>query len=202
MTVDWTDKVWTWDKDHRQNGREWPAGPWDGEPDKVQWVDEATGLDCLIVRGPMGALCGYVGVPPEHPFSGVHYNACATEATCEGDWGDERHDRHVSPERVLTVHGGITFSDFCVESEKGEGHGICHVAEPGRPEKVFWFGFDCAHFSDVVPAMLAEGVMSYTSLYQHGEYRDVHYVKEQVELLATQLKEFGRGPMLDLGWVK
>ena len=22
----------------------WPAGPWDGEPDKVQWPDAATGL--------------------------------------------------------------------------------------------------------------------------------------------------------------
>lgn len=28
----------------------WPIGQWTNEPDKVQWIDEATGLDCLIVR--------------------------------------------------------------------------------------------------------------------------------------------------------
>ena len=42
----------------------WPSrGPWDNEPDKAQWIDEASGYDCLIVRGGGGALCGYVGVP-------------------------------------------------------------------------------------------------------------------------------------------
>ncbi len=23
----------------------WPRGPWDIEPDKIQWIDEATDLD-------------------------------------------------------------------------------------------------------------------------------------------------------------
>lgn len=41
---------------------EWGAGPWQSEPDKKQWQDPETGLPCLIVRGPPGALCGYGGL--------------------------------------------------------------------------------------------------------------------------------------------
>ena len=44
----------------------WGPGPWQNEPDKRQWQDEATGLPCLIVRNSMGALCGYVGVSEGH----------------------------------------------------------------------------------------------------------------------------------------
>lgn len=50
----------------------WPSGPWDDEPDKVEWIDDATGLACMIARHPFqGNLCGYVGVPDEHPWFGV-----------------------------------------------------------------------------------------------------------------------------------
>ncbi len=54
-----------------------PPGPWRDEPDKIQWQDEATGLACLIVRGPLGALCGYVGVADDHRLHGVDYGECA-----------------------------------------------------------------------------------------------------------------------------
>lgn len=107
-------------------------GPWNDEPDKMQWIDEATGLDCLIVRAPVsGAWCGYVGVPPGHP---LYDNADAAE-------------EHLWP------HGGITFQDFC---EPGEpAYGICHVASAGAVEKPYWVGFDCAHAEDYPPAMEA-----------------------------------------------
>lgn len=55
-------KSWTFPE--RCNRVKWGPGPWDGEPDKMQWTDPATGLDCLIVRNTLGALCGYVGVTP------------------------------------------------------------------------------------------------------------------------------------------
>lgn len=60
---------------------EWGQGPWQDEPDKVQWRDGATGLPCLIVRGPHGAFCGYVGVLDTHPWHRKDYNQC-TAATC------------------------------------------------------------------------------------------------------------------------
>jgi hypothetical protein len=53
---------------------EWGAGPWQDEPDKRQWTDAVTGLPCLIVRGPIGALCGYVGVSSDHPLHGREYD--------------------------------------------------------------------------------------------------------------------------------
>lgn len=107
--------------------RPFPAGPWDDEPDKMQWVDRATGLDCLIVRNNYGALCGYVGVPNGHP-----------QYRQDGDG--------------LDVHGGITFGGLCDETAP-EGHGICHIPRAGRPGDVYWFGFDCAHAGDLVPGL-------------------------------------------------
>lgn len=108
----------------------WGEGPWVGEPDKMQWQDPATGLPCLIVRNSecTGALCGYVGVPPGHPLHGKSYN-----------------DVEVS------VHGGLTFADKC-RPEADDG-GICHVADPGEPDDVWWLGFDCAHAMDLSPHM-------------------------------------------------
>ena len=52
----------------------WPAGPWQSEPDKMQFPDPETKLPCLVVRGPFGALCGYVGIPPSHPLHGRSYS--------------------------------------------------------------------------------------------------------------------------------
>jgi len=51
----------------REGKADWGDGPWVEEPDKMQWQDERTRLPCLIVRGPSGALCGYVGVSEGHP---------------------------------------------------------------------------------------------------------------------------------------
>lgn len=106
----------------------WGPGPWQGEPDKMQWVDWETDLDCLIVRNHFGALCGYVGVPPEHPWHGV----------------DGRDD--------IDVHGGLTYAASCQEGAD-EAEGICHVPAPGRSPDVWWFGFDCGHFHDIMPGM-------------------------------------------------
>lgn len=106
----------------------WPQrGEWDAEPDKKQWSDPDTGLPCLIVRGPSGALCGYVGLPSEHRFHGMDYD-------------------HVGGD--IDVHGGLTFAGSCQEAEDG----ICHVPSPGEPDNVWWLGFDCAHLWDLTPA--------------------------------------------------
>lgn len=159
------------------NKATWGHGPWDGEPDKVQWIDEATGLDCLMVRHDLGHWCGYVGVPPEHPFHGVHYDKC--RLPCEHDhveaW-DYCDDAYIS------VHGGLTYSDFCQEFSGGDhSRGVCHIPEPGRPANVWWLGFDCAHAGDQSPGMPRLGVML------GGTYKDQPYVEQNVRELAEQL---------------
>jgi hypothetical protein len=144
----------------------WGAGPWQDEPDKIQYPDPVTGLPCLIVRNPMGALCGYVGVSEGHP----HYKR-------------EGYDFD------LGVHGGITFTDMCRPGED-EAHGVCHTPGPGEPDHVWWLGFDCAHHMDFVPKMaLALKSLPGDHSWMEGDiYRDISYVKTQIASLAQQLK--------------
>jgi hypothetical protein len=150
-------------------------GPWDDEPDKVQWIDTATGLDCLAVRQSLGAWCGYVGLPPEHPWHGKGYSTCL-DPNCTEEWCYSH-----SPEGAVRVHGGLTFASSCRESDKGEAFGICHVPFEGRPHDVWWFGFDCAHSGDLTPC---RGIS-----FGGDTYRDLAYVKAQCASLAQQLAE-------------
>lgn len=143
-------------------------GEWNDEPDKVQWIDEATGLDCLIHRGPSGALCGYVGLPPGHKF---HGKGCEEVYSYDEDAGCSFPD----------VHGGLTFADSCAEEVRADGGGICHIPEPGRPAEVWWLGFDCAHGGDFCPKYDDKNDFQYSS------YKRLNYVKRQVAELAKQL---------------
>jgi hypothetical protein len=149
----------------------WGDGPWQSEPDKEQFADEATGLPCLVKRSPMsGSLCGYVGVSEGHPWFGKGY----------GDL--EGHDAD-GPD----VHGGLTFADFCQEGP--EEATICHVPGPGEPDRVYWLGFDCAHAWDLSPARAAReresGMPDYPGLMQET-YKTVAFVKAQCASLAAQ----------------
>lgn len=145
----------------------WERGTWDQEPDKVQWIDEVSGLDCLAVRKPNhGAWCGYVGVPESHRYFGKHYDDCGAD-----------------------VHGGLTFAGACEDGAQ-EGEGICHVAEPGRPDKIWWLGFDCVHVGDLAPAhrklALTYGFSDLSSGHE-DVYRTFDYVKAECARLAEQL---------------
>ena len=152
----------------------WSRGEWDNEPDKAQWTDEKTGLPCLIVRGPAGALCGYVGVAEGHRFFAKEYSSCIKDPPCE-----ESCYEH-SPGAALDVHGGITFSDFCAEDRE---QGICHIPAEGEPARVYWFGFDCAHSGDVSPKYDGK----YGRIAEFESYKPLQYVKNQCAELARQL---------------
>lgn len=176
----------------------WNAGPWVNEPDKRQWLDEPSGLPCLIVRGPHGGLCGYVGVSTDHPFHGLSYSATASiDKIVAGKLLNDRgvFDLYESDliagelriEAIISCHGGLTYADGCQHSE----HGICHVVDPGEPDDTWWFGFDCAHAGDFSPAY--EGLYSAASLGMPTgwggvvEYRNVDYVTAECQSLASQL---------------
>lgn len=151
------------------------VGPWTDEPDKVQWVDSDTDLDCLIVRNRWGSLCGYVGVPAGHSLYEVPY---------------QRID--------VDVHGGLTFSDKCADSD--DGTGICHIPFEGRTHDIHWLGFDCGHFSDYQPGMAAmeRKIMpdlapppyaepGYRAHWTIERYRDLGYVMAECASLAKQI---------------
>src|ERR1700742_655501 len=100
--------------------------PWTTEPNRLEF--ENKGFPCLINRNTnMGFLCGYVAVPPEHPWHGKHYDDIEAE-----------------------VHGGLTYSDSC----QGE---IYHVPKEGQSDNVWWLGFDCGHAFDLIPSSASNG---------------------------------------------
>ncbi len=114
------------------------------------------GVPCLMVRNDSGCWCGYAGVAPGHELYG-------------------KEDSDVN----LDAHGGITFAGSC--------HGpICHKAEPGEPDHVWWFGFDTMHAHDIVPAWHGK-LMPFAEVEAGIAYRDLDYVKQEVERLAEQL---------------
>lgn len=142
---------------HNSDRTGWPSGPWDGEPDRVEWRDETTGVPCLAQRGPLGAWCGYAAVPPGHSWHGADYD-----------------------DVPATVHGGLTYADRCRPAV-----GICHVPRPGEPADVWWLGFDCAHAWDVVPGILQYSPALYDR--GDGTYRDLNYVRAECTALAGQI---------------
>lgn len=161
----------------------WGSGPWDGEPDKVVWTDERTGLPCLAVRNDVeGHWCGYAAVEPGHPLHGVNH-------------GDIR----------LPVHEGVNFSKPCREGDYPDwAPVVCHVPDEGKPADVWWFGFDCGHAFDYQPnAHVAYGFPDdlMAGIRKHQVYCTLDYVKECLEGLCIVLSTCGGDPNV-LAWVK
>lgn len=136
------------------NKKAWGQGPWDTEPDTAYWV--SNNFHCMIVRNPLGALCGYVGLSKEHPWYGLEY----------GDL--------IEKENIPNVHGGITYAHI--------GHPKIELPLEQK-ESIYWLGFDCAHAYDVIPAMT-----DWPLSCRQGTYRDINYVKAEVEKLAAALQ--------------
>lgn len=139
---------------HEVDRAGWPPGPWDEEPDRVEWRHRD--VPCLIVRNYSGALCGYAAVTPEHPDHGKDYSDI---------------DEHID------VHGGLTYSGAC----RGA---ICHVPQLGEPDLVWWFGFDCAHVWDIRPACGFDGAVVRDASYRGVEYVRVQVERLAEQLIA------------------
>lgn len=116
----------------------WGDGEWQSESDFC--YRSRLGFGEVIIRHPeMGHLLGYIGVEKGHPLYGKHY--------------DELYDYDFN-DFDLSIHGGWTYSSAPVKKWNGEG---CYPRNPnypaGEPNNYWWFGFDCAHYQDLVPAM-------------------------------------------------
>jgi len=143
--------------DEKIDRSSWGKGPWDHEElDKVIWVDQVTNLDCMMVRNSLGAWCGYVGVPSSHFDHGSNYNGLDYE-----------------------VHGGLTFSESALRVTS-------HVPVAGRPQNLWWLGFDCSHSFDRLP-------YDFGGFASQGAYRTMGYVMLEVGKLAKQVKENEHG---------
>ncbi len=131
----------------------WGSGPWDDEPDEIVWTDVESGYLCAMRRNEMGAWCGYVAVTDKHPAHGIHAQDVGNQLYC---------------------HWGVTYSDFGAPTE--------NPAETETVSNLWWFGFDCCHAYDLVPAF---GCLRNPNL--KDKYRDVAYVKDQINKLVAQL---------------
>ena len=149
---------------------DWPAGPWQDEPDKLQFPDPETGMPCLMVRNRLGNWCGYVGVAEGHP------------------WFERDYD-----ELAVDVHYGLTFAAFCHE-DGDEATDICHVPGPGEVARIWWLGFDTSHGGDYPPSY-GEKLDAYRSSYGGVDdeskwpactYKTEAYVRREVATVAAQ----------------
>lgn len=73
--------------------------------ERETWIDDATGLPCIARKNKYGAWCGYVGVPPDHPWTKLGYDVPAC------------------------VHGGVTYNEPC---DGDPVNGVCHTGPDGR----------------------------------------------------------------------
>lgn len=121
--------------------RKFPPGPWTTEPDHEEWTDEATGLRCVLHRVDWGGfLCGYVGVPDEHPAHGTGYDDLYTEGEEYGP----------------AVHGGLTYAASTAPGCDAQGF--------------WWFGFDCTHYQDLTPSSIASGFPIVNEVYRDVDF--------------------------------
>lgn len=135
----------------------WPAGPWHDEPDRIDWVDPPTGVPCMMRRNDFGAWCGYVAIPPTHPWVNLSRDEMSPSPHC---------------------HGGLTFKDHW-EDWKPENGDRYRDADIGTT--LPWIGFDCHHGFDLGPALSSDHSD------ENRVYRDVQYVTAEVVHLAQHV---------------
>lgn len=134
-----------------------PVGEWTNEKHRYEF--KHAGFNCLILRNSvMFVLCGYVGIPEGHPYYEKDY--------------DKMDD--------INVHGGVTYS--------GDSHMHIRLEEDvGR--ELWWVGFDCCHWKDLMPATFLSAISFLRDKDDNFStiYRNVDWVKKEVESLAEQL---------------
>lgn len=158
----------------------WQRGPWDSEPDHVDWVDDTTGLRCAAWRSrSSGHWCGYVEIPEGHSLHGVGvYDSSPALAAILSKRletavdvgtlglgeliGVMRGELRPCPGEAFTVHGGVTFSGHFDSTSD------------------WWIGFDCSHHRDVTPI---------DTSWCDGDYRSLSYVRGECRELAKQIAE-------------
>jgi len=152
-----------------------PIAAWEREPTDLRFTDDATGLPCAMIRHrEMRTWCGYIGVLHTHPWHRLAYQTPvkapsplinrpvsihelgAINVFCAA--ASAKPEQGIWPIDVLVrCHGGITFSD------------VAYWENEDRAS--WWFGFDCSHGGDYIPALAANYGLA------NGVYRDAEYVQ-------------------------
>ena len=124
---------------------------------------------CVIIGQRMGHRCGYIEIPQDHKYYGVHYEAL----NCDD----------------VDVHGGWTYSSSTTENN--------YPVKTNKDS--WWVGFDCAHYMDARDLDLIKSFgddkltrmyveMEEDSLFRSGEVRTIEYVENELINAVKQLK--------------
>lgn len=156
--------------------------PWNNEPNFAKWI-HPSGLRCLVFRGPLGALNGYVRVPKSKLRKRlINRQRKIQHFAGRFEWLS-RHMHYTAYDSgalsSIDVHGGLTFS----------GRIRCNGCNPITKKREFWIGFDCAHSNDMVPKMVDFFDKGKTTIRPEGVYRNFAYVTKEVNSLAEQLAQ-------------
>jgi hypothetical protein len=191
-----------------------PSGPWDNEPDFMEFVHKDTGYTIVIRRNGVGALCGYVGIDEDHLLHRRRYQDClhedaylpTEEQIIEGTkWLNGFTDDgfsfpeapHSMKEVVVkqyseTLHCPEGYDkghcDHRLDSQFEVHGGITFtdfmVKSPVSDLSKWYIGFDCAHLGDKSPTL-----EKYASR-ENDVYRDISYVLDEATNLANQIKKY------------
>lgn len=157
------------------------------------------GLECVSVISAMGFRCGYVCLPPSHPWYGL--DTCdfpnGRRARLELNRGRIMRDFHQHYERAESI-------DFLIEAH-GE---LTHSGELGtRGLEGDWFlGFDCGHAWDGQdPELMSPAHRDIHERYGldgviDGPVRSMRYVLDVAAQVAEQVQLHSRGAENRLRW--
>lgn len=137
-----------------------PDQPWLTEPNYAHWVNEQTGLQCILSRHPNALFwAGYVGVDANNPLYQKDY--------CTVEIGS------------MWVHKGLTNSSF------GLPHmWDCQDVQMLEDKGLWYFGFDAGHLFDYQPHRAdSRPPMSCET------YRTYEYMRENCNALALKIFE-------------
>lgn len=148
-----------------------------------RWMS-SDGAPCAIIANhELGFRCGYTAVGPAHPWHGLSCSAPFRNPRT-GDTWDTEHELHI--DSLLSAHGGLTYS----------GTDLLALPDEDKTGDLWWFGFDCNHYSDGHdPELLDEALASVSRSYllqRSGTTRSRKYVQREVEQLAAQLRLVAR----------
>ena len=142
-------------------------------------VDEVEGENVYILRHKdLLSLCGYEGVPKNHPWFGKGYSEAVI---VEPEVRDKEIDK-ISPIALLLAAGAnLDESEMPIDCIIQVHGGITYSADhrPGKePDELWWFGFDCSHSGDLAPGL--DSLLN-------GTYRNLEFVKQECRSLMKQL---------------
>jgi hypothetical protein len=168
---------------------------------------------CAIQKSKaLGTLCGYVGVPPCHPW----YGRDDIHADVHGGVTYNQHEQVGHPAMLAYLRRHLANAQDMDRKYEGEepmrdyrfadtwqrwldkqlehaGEWSEYPAHTGQD--VWWVGFDCAHLGDLTPGPdnpPAEHAHLYPLSDGEGWYKDEAYVRQEIEGLARQAAEAQR----------